>query len=113
MVPILLQLFSEGYNDSGNSRINQQGNDGEIPDVMVQNHNLTSNNLNSYSAFGTSESHVHHSVSSTSSPLEFHHQQLLNSSNGRNKELQLGTGHRTTHQSSAAAVAAAMMLDPR
>lgn len=75
---------------------------------------MAPSNLNSYSAFNANETHVQHSSTSASSALDFHHQQLLNSGNNRVKDHSGSQStHRATHQTSAAAVAAAMMLDPR
>ena len=108
------QLFQENFNESNATRTHQSTNTNEIPEVLVQNHNISTPNINSYVTFTANETHVHHTSAVTSATLDFHHQQLLTSTNTRVKEHSSSTtSHRTPHQSSAAAVAAAMMLDPR
>lgn len=86
-------------------------------EVLVQNHMTPTTNMNSYSTFTSNDSHIQHAATPTPATLDFHHQQVLNAGTNRSVKdhaVSPGATHRGTHQSSAAAVAAAaMMLDPR
>ena len=96
--------------------MHQSSNGNEVTtDVLSQNHNMTSSNINAYTGFTNNESHVQNVSTPTSASLDFHHQQILNTGNSTRVKDHGGmtTTHRSTHQTSAAAMAAAMMLDPR